>query len=76
MRFTEFIELHRKSGVWGTRLFHHPGWATGPWHLLVEMAITRGEKHRLIHNKIVISTGAYPDFLPRNAGHGHVCGFL
>jgi hypothetical protein len=29
----------------------------------------------LYSNKIVISTGAYPDFLPRSAGHGRVCGF-
>jgi hypothetical protein len=26
-------------------------------------------------NRIVIPTGAYPDFLPRSAGHGRVCGF-
>jgi hypothetical protein len=33
------------------------------------------ETLNLSSNKIVISTGAYPDFLPRVAGHGHVCGF-
>jgi hypothetical protein len=27
-------------------------------------------------NRIVISTGAYPDFLPRSTGHGRVCAFL
>ena len=26
-------------------------------------------------NEFVIPTGAYPDFLPRSAGHGRVCGF-
>jgi hypothetical protein len=25
--------------------------------------------------RIVISTGAHPDFLPRSAGHVRVCGF-
>jgi hypothetical protein len=33
------------------------------------------EKDEASPNKIVISTGAYPDFLPRSPGHGHVCGF-
>jgi hypothetical protein len=27
-------------------------------------------------NKFVISTGAYPDFLPRSTGQGRVCAFL
>jgi hypothetical protein len=27
-------------------------------------------------NRIVISTEAYPDFLPRCAGQGRVCAFL
>jgi hypothetical protein len=27
-------------------------------------------------NRIVISTGAYPDFLPRITGHCRVCAFL
>jgi hypothetical protein len=26
-------------------------------------------------NSIVISTGAYPDFLPRSTGNDRVCGF-
>jgi hypothetical protein len=26
-------------------------------------------------NRIVISTGAYPDFLPRSTGNNRVCGF-
>jgi hypothetical protein len=29
-----------------------------------------------LRNKFVISTGAYPDFLPRSTGQGHVCAFL
>jgi hypothetical protein len=28
------------------------------------------------HNKFVISTGAYPDFLPLSTGQGRVCAFL
>jgi hypothetical protein len=27
------------------------------------------------HDKFVISTGAYPDFLPRCTGNDRVCGF-
>ena len=30
----------------------------------------------LSSNQIVISTGAYPDFLPRSTGQGRVCAFL
>jgi hypothetical protein len=34
------------------------------------------EKGLLRSHRLVISTGAYPDFLPRGAGPGHVCAFV
>jgi hypothetical protein len=35
--------------------------------------VTDAEVNATLH--FVIPTGAYPDFLPRSAGHGRVCGF-
>ena len=60
MQSTEATTLHRKSGE-----------AEGS----AVPQTSAGNAEYYTQNKIVISTGAYPDFLPHCTGNDRVCGF-